>query len=155
MPYACPAMKITMQGRRADVCLGTQGMDSPATGFIGEGDLCTDIDECHQKAHLCNKNALCHNIPGSYKCMCLKGYHGDDCHDANECERGEHTCSKNAMCINTSGSYECVCNDGYRGNGTICEIPSPGKRHNAGDHHRLDGYLFVHIVIFYLFIGCW
>lgn len=33
-----------------------------------------DIDECSSGENLCQRNADCLNIPGSYRCECSSGY---------------------------------------------------------------------------------
>lgn len=37
----------------------------------------TDVDECKRDVNLCDKNALCTNTDGSYKCSCKGGYRGN------------------------------------------------------------------------------
>ena len=34
-----------------------------------------DIDECIDD--LCDRNAICHNLNGSYECVCKEGYMGN------------------------------------------------------------------------------
>ncbi|XP_047739052.1 fibrillin-1 [Hyalella azteca] len=65
----------------------------------------------------CGTNALCHNVPGSFKCQCPRGYSGNAqsiCYDINECGR-PGVCGANAQCINTEGSHKCVCPQGFDG----------------------------------------
>ena len=57
------------------------------------GDLiCRDINECLDGAvdgaTKCQENSQCHNLPGSYECKCVTGYHAvkDECHDTDECD---------------------------------------------------------------------
>lgn len=45
---------------------------------------CVDYDECKAGAHECHPNAECINSRGSYRCCCLKGYHGN----GKECRKG-------------------------------------------------------------------
>lgn len=35
---------------------------------------CVDIDECNSGDNLCQRNANCINIPGSYRCECSPGF---------------------------------------------------------------------------------
>lgn len=47
-----------------------------------------DIDECGKGTHNCSNNALCHNVNGSYHCICkpysaVYSNHGQD--DGNDC----------------------------------------------------------------------
>lgn len=39
--------------------------------------LTTDVDECERDPTACDKNALCSNTDGSYKCTCKDGYRGN------------------------------------------------------------------------------
>ena len=38
---------------------------------------CVDIDECATNNSDCSALATCHNVPGSYQCICTAGYTGD------------------------------------------------------------------------------
>ena len=93
--------------------------------------ICRDINECLDGALngaiKCQSNSQCHNIPGSYECKCVTGYHAviDECHDTNECDPSVqpllHKCDPdNSFCINTDGSYTCDCKDGYTKIGDFC-----------------------------------
>ncbi|XP_029009403.1 nidogen-1-like [Betta splendens] len=44
-------------------------------GFVGDGRMCQDSDECQQDP--CHRDALCSNAHGSYTCQCRPGFHGD------------------------------------------------------------------------------
>ncbi|EDO26395.1 predicted protein, partial [Nematostella vectensis] len=46
-------------------------------GHLGNGQTCSDIDECGGGSHGCHSNAICINTPGSYICRCKNGYLGD------------------------------------------------------------------------------
>ncbi|KAH9606901.1 hypothetical protein KSS87_019735, partial [Heliosperma pusillum] len=49
-------------------------------GFAGNPYLpqgCQDIDECEGANNKCQEKEYCHNIEGSYICVCPKGYHGN------------------------------------------------------------------------------
>ena len=37
----------------------------------------TDIDECKEQKNDCRSKERCVNNPGSYDCLCIKGYHMD------------------------------------------------------------------------------
>ena len=37
----------------------------------------TDIDECSAETNLCDENADCANIDGSFSCTCKEGFTGD------------------------------------------------------------------------------
>lgn len=47
-------------------------------GFVGDGKLCTDIDECYEyinsNATLCNNTGYCVNTIGYFRCVCLQGF---------------------------------------------------------------------------------
>ena len=36
-----------------------------------------DVDECAMEVSVCDKNARCFNVYGSFQCQCLPGYQGD------------------------------------------------------------------------------
>ena len=42
-------------------------------GFEGDGNSCSDIDECNKGTHDCHIDAKCDNNPGSFKCECKQG----------------------------------------------------------------------------------
>ncbi|XP_058508285.1 mucin-like protein isoform X2 [Solea solea] len=92
-------------------------------GYMGEdGVACSDIDEC-QKENICPENETeCVNNPGSFSCVCRKGYtlRGSKCVDVDECETGQHECSEFAQCNNTIGSHSCFCLSGFTGDGKNC-----------------------------------
>nr|XP_046232520.1 nidogen-1-like [Scatophagus argus] len=44
-------------------------------GFVGDGRVCRDVDECQQDR--CHRDASCFNTQGSYTCHCRPGFHGD------------------------------------------------------------------------------
>ena len=77
---------------------------------------CMDIDECdkvHGPNGKCGVNAICHNLPGGFKCECGPGFSGDparQCFDIDECSKSR--CGENAICKNLEGSYECSCPPG-------------------------------------------
>ena len=99
-----------------------------------------DTDDCN------DTSTNCTNIPGSFDCVCLPGYHepdGQSCqrmilkktkktctlikprmHDStevNECSNSSlNECDPNAECTDIPGSYLCDCHAGYEGNGTSC-----------------------------------
>ncbi|XP_076437197.1 uncharacterized protein LOC143276534 [Babylonia areolata] len=43
-------------------------------GYLGDGRLCTDVDECQNGNATCPEKSSCLNVPGSYQCICANGY---------------------------------------------------------------------------------
>ena len=99
-------------------------------------DLIPDINECANSSAVCDSNASCSNIEGSFECTCNEGYTGNgsscegNCNitiealiiplllwddyvqvDIDECTSNSHICEQN--CTNTAGSYVCFCQNGY------------------------------------------
>ncbi|KJH48485.1 calcium binding EGF domain protein [Dictyocaulus viviparus] len=70
-----------------------------------DGRRCEDINECAIGTANCEQK--CINIPGSYQCICDRGYTVD----INECAIGTANCEQ--KCINIPGSYQCICDRGY------------------------------------------
>lgn len=74
-----------------------------------------EINECELMPNMCS-HGQCMNTPGSFECMCNRGYIYDinshQCIDDNECNR--NPCSGNAQCVNLPGSFECQCPEGYK-----------------------------------------
>ncbi|KHN79734.1 Fibrillin-1 [Toxocara canis] len=100
----------------------------PRKGYMGNGFICQDIDECaDEELNECDRpNAVCVNKRPvdddglKYVCECKPGWRADPhggyqwrkCKDMNECLE-PNACGKNAKCINTPGSYYCSCMDGF------------------------------------------
>ncbi|XP_078495750.1 uncharacterized protein LOC104266824 [Ciona intestinalis] len=91
------------------------------TGFIKNGSLCSDVNECNG-SNQCHVNAICNNNIGSYTCACKSGYSGNgtSCTDIDECTLNTDNCDTNANCMNTIGSFTCACNTGFTGDGVSC-----------------------------------
>uniref|UniRef100_A0A8C5HT66 Nidogen-1-like n=1 Tax=Gouania willdenowi TaxID=441366 RepID=A0A8C5HT66_GOUWI len=67
------------------VCSYTGGSDYVCycrQGFVGDGRLCQDVDECQQDR--CHHEADCINTQGSFTCQCHPGFHGDGFQCMNE-----------------------------------------------------------------------
>lgn len=78
--------------------------------------LCTDIDECAETPGLCQQQ--CHNVWGSYRCSCERGFHlhsdNRSCIDVDECQVHKDRRLCVGDCLNTPGSYKCTCPAGYK-----------------------------------------
>uniref|UniRef100_A0A8C8SY70 Latent-transforming growth factor beta-binding protein 1 n=1 Tax=Pelusios castaneus TaxID=367368 RepID=A0A8C8SY70_9SAUR len=72
---------------------------------------CVDVDECANETQ-CGDHAVCHNLPGSFQCLCDQGYEsardGRHCQDVNECETLQGVCGAE-LCENVEGSFLCIC----------------------------------------------
>ncbi|XP_026682343.1 fibrillin-2-like, partial [Diaphorina citri] len=75
---------------------------------------CEDINECLELSNQCAFR--CHNVPGSFRCICPYGYalapDGRHCIDVDECRTPANTCK--FSCKNLIGSYMCTCPPGYQ-----------------------------------------
>ena len=121
----------------AAACSNTQTLDVVCTcnpGYVGDGKVCTDSDECKDGTAGCDKNATCTNSAGSFSCACNPGYSGDGktCSDVDECKDGTAICDLAASCTNTVGSFQCTCNLGYSGDGKVCSDVNECKDGSAG-----------------------
>ncbi|XP_047654803.1 pro-epidermal growth factor isoform X3 [Phacochoerus africanus] len=62
----------------------TEGEDATCQclkGFAGDGNLCSDIDECELGTSVCPPTSSeCINTEGGHVCRCLEGYQGDGIH---------------------------------------------------------------------------
>ncbi|CAJ1052781.1 LOW QUALITY PROTEIN: nidogen-1-like [Xyrichtys novacula] len=66
-------------------------------GFVGDGRVCRDVDECTHNR--CHREASCTNTEGSFTCQCNPGFHGDgfQCsrtsseREKTQCERHRET----------------------------------------------------------------
>jgi hypothetical protein len=95
-------------------------------GYRGNGNSCSNINECAERSHNCHANADCTDNAGGFSCKCSTGYYdtgngdGRQCADVDECALDESPCDENATCTNTIGSYFCECNDAHQGEGHEC-----------------------------------
>ncbi|PIO76199.1 calcium binding EGF domain protein [Teladorsagia circumcincta] len=97
---------------------GKKDCDMCKMGFEMKNGECVDINECAKPGlNMCDKNAVCNNLMGTYACQCKKGFRGDGymCDDEDECRM--MPCHPQAECHNKPGSFECKCPDGFEGDG--------------------------------------
>ncbi|XP_043390490.1 latent-transforming growth factor beta-binding protein 4 isoform X4 [Chelonia mydas] len=100
----------------------------------GAAGACVDVDEC-ANGTLCGDHAMCHNLPGSFQCLCDQGYEtardGRHCQDVNECETLQGVCGAE-LCENVEGSFLCICPSSAQEfdpmTGRCTRPPSPPQR---------------------------
>ncbi|XP_076012400.1 vitamin K-dependent protein S-like isoform X2 [Genypterus blacodes] len=114
-PYPCykEGTKSCVDGQATFTCVCKPGWNGPHCE--------DDIDECSDPEFPAGCNQKCHNIPGSFRCMCDEGYFILDkinCIDIDECRRYPSICEEPATCVNTPGMYECQCPAGFKYNFT-------------------------------------
>ncbi|XP_065179897.1 fibrillin-2-like [Sycon ciliatum] len=133
------------------VCLDSPGAYSCVckSGFSGDGNMCSDIDECDRYPPYCGPYATCQNTEGSYVCHCSAGaeMQDGDCGDRNECagrHRG-HFCDIHARCVDLVLSYRCDgCLPGFSGNGSagFCQRIAECATEELADCTVAQGGLF-------------
>uniref|UniRef100_A0A8C6THD9 Nidogen 1a n=1 Tax=Neogobius melanostomus TaxID=47308 RepID=A0A8C6THD9_9GOBI len=147
--------QCTYTGGSAFVC-------SCLEGFVGDGSICQDVDEC--QLGRCHPDAGCYNSQGSFTCECNPGYYGDGFQCSPErqktpCEQhrdslhfgprgprppvGQYipTCDQNGaytpmQCHHSIGECWCVDQAGREIPGTRTE---PGDRPTCNDHGKPVG----------------
>ncbi|CBY33082.1 unnamed protein product [Oikopleura dioica] len=87
----------------------------PKPGFVlgHDGRTCVDENEClTQGIGICRSSEVCHNVYGSYRCDCAKGYArplgSPLCEDIDECSLGLHNCGGEQICQNFPGYFQCL-----------------------------------------------
>ena len=111
--------------------------DACPDGFSGDGETCSDVDECATDNGGCDSLALCMNESGGFTCgACPAGYEGDGesgCSDIDECLTDNGGCSDLANCTNTPGSFQCGdCPTGYVDDGDDCVDIDECATNNGG-----------------------
>ncbi|XP_035669108.1 uncharacterized protein LOC118411162 [Branchiostoma floridae] len=85
-------------------------------------DKLVDVDECATEQYMCDQNARCRNLFGSYTCDCKHGYRSTavngtgfpgECEDIDECNATEPACGPHTECHNAPGGFRCRCDKGY------------------------------------------
>ena len=93
-------------------------------GFEGDGETCTDVDECKAAAlNECDAHAKCSNRDGDYDCECQPGYTGDGrtCTASETCTDDTNNCHPDALCMPGGDSgVNCSCKEGFQGDGKAC-----------------------------------
>ncbi|XP_078609800.1 uncharacterized protein LOC144881035 isoform X2 [Branchiostoma floridae x Branchiostoma japonicum] len=115
------------------------------TGMVGDGESCSDLDECtlpndDPNLHAC-VNAVCQNTAPGYRCECHPGYEMTNdvrtCQDINECTSTSHDCHEHAHCNNTAGGFTCSCSEGFTGDGRSCTDVDECTASSGGDCSNL------------------
>ncbi|KAM3927008.1 stabilin-2 [Leptodactylus fuscus] len=107
-----------------------------ASGFEGNGTMCTAIDACAVSNGGCSANAECRKTtPGNRMCVCKTGYTGDGivCLEIDPCAVNNGGCDQFAECTKT-GPNKSVCNclEKYTGDGKKCSPINPCLTKNGG-----------------------
>jgi hypothetical protein len=65
--------------RRRATCTNTNGAYTCTCrrGYVGDGHVCVDTDECAVNHAHCAASALCVNTHAGHVCICATGYVGD------------------------------------------------------------------------------
>ncbi|CAL8355052.1 unnamed protein product [Boreogadus saida] len=72
---------------------GSAYLCSCLPGYLGDGRVCEDVDECQQGR--CHGDAVCFNTQGSYICQCRPDFQGDGFHCSPvSTERGPTACER-------------------------------------------------------------
>ncbi|XP_068719980.1 uncharacterized protein [Montipora capricornis] len=100
------------------VCTNTKGSYKCTciSGFSGDGNTCSDIDECVPNP--CANGGSCVDGVNNYSCICRVGYTGDLCEtDIDDCL--PNLCANGGSCVDGVNNYSCTCPVGYTGD--LCE----------------------------------
>ena len=91
-------------------------------GYIGNGTMCADVNECELGTDDCALQASCTNTNGSFDCTCDAGFSGDGitCSNIDDC--ANEPCQDNETCLDELQGYTCECTNGHTGE--HCQHPS-------------------------------
>uniref|UniRef100_A0A671THH3 Vitamin K-dependent protein S n=1 Tax=Sparus aurata TaxID=8175 RepID=A0A671THH3_SPAAU len=114
-PYPCykEGSENCVDGQASFTCVCKPGWKGPRCE--------DDINECIDPEYPAGCDQKCHNLPGSFQCLCEDGYfisNKINCVDINECILFPSSCEEPAKCVNTPGMYECQCPQGFKYNFT-------------------------------------
>ncbi|KAM4614417.1 fibulin-7-like [Discoglossus pictus] len=105
----------TLRPAKCTSLFGTQQCTCDPGYLIQPGALCQDMDECSLFQNKPDSKICVHecvNTPGSYHCVCPKGYVLDSkqnsCQDIDECSSGQASCTGGGQCVNLFGGVVCV-----------------------------------------------
>ncbi|KAE8615136.1 hypothetical protein XENTR_v10008418 [Xenopus tropicalis] len=107
-----------------------------ASGFQGDGTVCSAVNACASNNGGCSDNAECRTTtPGNRICVCKWGYTGDGivCIEVDPCATNNGGCHKFAECTKTGANQSaCNCLQRYSGDGIKCDPINPCLQKNGG-----------------------
>ena len=122
-----------------------------------EGSLCSDVNECRENNHTCDKNAMCINTPGSYKCKCIEpNFFGDgkNCDYFDGCWSepcGGHKCLPDSS---IPGEYACSCENPFILVNNNCRCKLGYKGRVTVDRFKSSNMIHVTILFNYTCLTC-